>query len=369
MRYTREDACRAWLTHGFLTPAEFAALEGRFETAEEAYDRFQATGGEAFRGAVQDAHIALLRDAAPREKMHDMLVAMQHGGMRVIGMDSDDYPDTLRNLDMPPRYLFAAGDTACLLGRCITIVGSRSASTAGIEATEIISEAISRCGVTVVSGLAMGIDAAAHRGCLRGGSSTAAVLGCGLDCDYPMENLRLRSSIVEQGGVLLSEYPPGVPAISWHFPVRNRILAALGRAVLMMECQIRSGSMSTVQHALDQGKEVYAYPGRVGTPWAEGAHQLLREGANYFTSAEDVLSDLGWLEEHTQAAPAQKKETPKLTRTQHQVLTAVMKREESSFDQLCAETKLEPQELSVTLTMLQLMGLIRTLPGKCYARS
>lgn len=175
------------------------------------------------------------------------------------------------------------------MDRCIAMVGSRNASSFSTEATEQIAEELSNHDVTIISGMAMGIDAAAHIGCLRGSSPTAAVLGTGLDVNYPVENEDIRKRLLDQGGVLLTEYVPGTGPRPWNFPVRNRIMSGLSRAVLMMECQLKSGSIRTIQHALDQGKEVYAFPGKVRTHWEAGAHQLLREGANYFTCAQDIL--------------------------------------------------------------------------------
>ena len=368
MRYTREDGCRAWLTHGLIRADVLSTLLEEFGTAEIIYDRFVASGGSFLkRYHVTDASISLLSGQASRGKMHNMLVTMQKHHMSILSRYDPLYPDALLYIPSPPALLFYRGDLDCLMGKCISVVGSRRASPQGIEMTRTICRELSRAGVTVVSGFAMGVDTAAHEGCLEGGSPTAAVLSCGIDVDYPIENVSLKEAIVRTGGVLLSEYPPGTRANRFVFQARNRIISGLGKALVMMESRIKSGSMLTVQHALDQGREVFAYPGTPGTEWAEGAHQLLREGANYFTSAQDLLEDLDWDDASPVCAAAVKKELPPMTDEQR-VLYQALSYGELSFDQLVAQTGLSPSAITVSLTMLQMMGLVKAMPGKCYCR-
>ena len=368
VRYTREDGCRAWLTHGVIHAETLTALLEEFGTAESIYDRFVASGGSFLKQyRVRDASISMLSRQASREKMHDMLLTMQKHGMGVLSQHDPQYPDALMHIPSPPALLFYRGDLDCLMGKCISVVGSRRASPQGIEMTRTICRDLSRAGVTVVSGFAMGVDTAAHEGCLEGGSPTAAVLGCGIDVDYPIENVALKEEIIRRGGVLLSEYPPGFRANRFVFQARNRIISGLGKALVMMESRIKSGSMLTVQHALDQGREVFAYPGTPGTEWAEGAHQLLREGANYFTSAQDLLEDLSWDDAMPVFDAAVRKELPPMTEEQR-VLYQALGYGEMSFDQLVAQTGLSPAAITVSLTMLQMMGLVKAMPGKCYCR-
>lgn len=368
MHYTREDACRAWLTYGMFRADHLQDLLEEYGSAEAIFDRFSQSGGAFLQKYINEFCIAQLAEQAPKQKMHEMLLAMQKLDIGVMGLDSPNYPDYLKNIQSPPALLFYRGNPDCLMGKCISVVGSRKASPQGLDITQKICCDLSAAGVTIVSGLAMGIDAAAHEGCLKGGSPTAAVLGCGLDVDYPAENAALREQIVQTGGVLLSEYPPGVRANKYVFQVRNRIISGLSRALLMMESQIKSGSFLTVQHALDQGREVYAYPGVPGTEWAQGAHQLLREGANYFTSAQDILEDLGWADDVPTAAKQEETTLPALDDDQRKVF-ALLSQGEKSFDQLAAETGLSASALSVALTMLQMMGLVKSMPGKVYCRS
>ncbi len=368
MRYTREDGCRAWLTYGQLTPENLRGVLAEFGSAEALYDRFCQDSGEFLRDRMPQRCIDQLRKQCGRTAMHEMMQTMHRLSIGIMHEEDICYPDDLRHIQEPPVFLFYRGDPDCLLGKCITVVGTRRASPEGIDATHRICRALSEAGVTIVSGFALGIDSAAHEGCLAGHSPTIAVLSTGIDVDYPIENTDLKERIVRKGGLLLSEYPPGMRSSKFVFQMRNRILSGLSKATLMMESRIRSGSMITVQHALDQGREVYAYPGIPGTAWAEGAHQLLREGASFFTSAQDILEDLNWADDLPMPTSQQKKELPPMSEDQRKVYT-VLGRGEMSYDQLAAETALPAPTLSVALTMLQMMGLIKAMPGKTYQRN
>ena len=340
-----------------------SALLREYPSCEAVYDTFRQRGRAVLEPYTGAAELELLVTRSEPDAMHDMMLTMQKLEMGILSREDDDYPSALHQITDPPFQLFYRGDLGCLSGRCVTIVGSRKASRAGVTATHNIARDLSAHGVCVVSGLAMGIDTAALKGGLEGGTPTVGVMGCGIDVDYPASNAELKERIIASGGLLLSEYPPGSPALRWHFPIRNRIMSGLSSAVLMMEARIRSGSMTTVQHALDQGREVFAYPGESGTAWAEGAHQLLREGANYFTSAEDVLEDLGW--SSGQPLPPSPKALPALTPEQQKIYS-LLQHGEMSFDQLAVSAGMDAPTLTGTLTMLQIMGLIESLPGKAY---
>lgn len=368
MRYSREDGCRAWLTYALARSDALTDLLEEFGTAEAIYDRFCAQGGKFLKKWINQYGIDQLTEHASREQMHQMMLTMKKHDIGIVAQNDDSYPDSLRMIQTPPALLFYKGSLDCAMGKCVAVVGSRKASIQGIEATQKLCRELSSAGVTIISGMAMGIDAAAHEGCIDGGSPTIAVLGCGIDVDYPLENLDLKERIVDHGGLLLSEYPPGSRANRYVFQVRNRIISGLGKALIMMESQIQSGSMLTVHHALDQGKEVFAYPGIPGREWAEGAHQLLREGANYFTSAQDILEDLGWADDLPVPSQEQKETLPPMTEEQRKVF-ALLSRGEMSFDQLAFDTGLATPALSIALTLLQMMGLVKALPGKMYCRS
>ncbi len=367
MRYTREDGCRAWLTYAQVHSDVVQKILDDFGSAEAVYDRFLQDKGKCLKPYMALAQIEFLREQATPEAMHQMMLAMQRERMGIIGMDDARYPDMLRSIPDPPALLFYRGDLDCLMGKCISIVGTRKAAPNTIDATFKIARELSQAGVTIISGLAMGIDTAAHMGCLEGDSPTVALMGCGLDIDYPVSNHDLKERIVAKGGLLLSEYPPGSPAMPWHFPVRNRIISGLSRAVIMMEALIRSGSMTTVNHALDQGREVYAYPGNIGSEWAEGAHQLLRDGASYFASAKDILEDMHWDDVAPAPSTQQKAALPPLNDAQRKIF-ALLNQREMSYDELADATGFDAPTLSGELTMLSILGLVKSLPGKTFGK-
>lgn len=294
MKYSREDACRAWITYANLKADILCDIIREYGSCSNLYDCFLDSDCTCLNAYLTPEATMTLRTQATQAKMHEMLVKMQQYDMAIMSIDDDIYPDSLRNIIDPPALLFYRGDPSCLKNRCVTMVGTRKASKQGLEASTRIAKELSEAGISIVSGLALGIDSAALQGGLIGGSPVIGVAACGLDVNYPEANSPMRKSIIEEGGVLVSEYPPESPALRWHFQVRNRLMAGLGRVLLMMEAPIRSGSMITVHHALDQGKDVYAYPGDPKNPHSEGAHTLLREGALFFSSSKHILEDTKW---------------------------------------------------------------------------
>lgn len=382
MRYTREDGCRAWLTQAMIPPSTLLQLFEQFGSAEAIYEEFLDSDTTALQPYITPKSIRVLKQYAPRDEMHKIMLAMNNAQMQIMAYSDPIYPDSLRNLDDPPVLLFYRGNPNCLRGRCVTMIGSRKASPTVMEDTRRIAYDLAQADVTVVSGLALGIDSAAHRGCLDAHGRTVGVMACGLDVDYPHENADLRDEIIRSGGVLLSESPPGSPVYSWRIPVRNRILSGLSTAVLMMECRVRSGSMTTVNHALRQGRDVFAYPGVSGTEWAEGAQTLLNEGATAFTSAHDVLAELNWVQSFS--AEAIRSRQPRAVRSvtlrqsepqqqydwneAQQAIMQQLEEGEQSYDQLAAATGLSASVLSGELTMLQLLGCIKAMPGKIFRR-
>lgn len=369
MRYTREDGCRVWLTFGMLHPDSLAAIFDEFGSAEAVYDKFLHEGGSFLRDfRAGESSISALSSHAAGSVLHEALVTMRALQCGILHITDPEYPDSLRNIPQPPAILYYRGNLECLMGKCIAVVGSRTVSPKGEVVTRDICRELSSSGVTIVSGLAMGADTAAHEGCIEGGSPTVAVLACGMDIDYPLENSELKERIVRSGGLLLSEYPIGMHGSKHVFQMRNRIISGLSKALVMMESRVRSGSMITVQHALDQGRDVFAYPGVPGSESAEGAHQLLREGAIYFTSAHDILEDLGWEDDLPAITQQQKKELPKMSPEQHSIYV-LLGGGEMSFDELADKSGIPPAKLSVILTLMQISGIIRAMPGKTYCRN
>lgn len=212
-----------------------------------------------------------------------------HG--RVLLLDSPDYPEFLRHIPDPPPVLYALGHVDLLKNCCIAVVGSRSATVYGKRIGYSFAERLSASSVTVVSGLAFGIDSEAHRGALQGSGKTVGVLGCGLDVVYPKQNKPLYESVYKEG-LLLSEYPLGTQPEGFRFPARNRIIAGLSRAIVVVEAAKKSGSLITAQLGLDFGREIFAVPGQVDSYKSEGTHWLIQQGAQLAVSADDIIADL-----------------------------------------------------------------------------
>ena len=213
-------------------------------------------------------------------------------GMDCIHLGTAEYPQLLAEISDPPACIWTRGDRALLSATAVAVIGARAASPEGLIAAGEIAFDLARAGIVVVSGLARGIDAAAHRGALDAGGKTIAVLGTGIDRVYPAENDRLHEQIAASG-LLVTEFPPGTPPQDWHFPRRNRIISGLSRAVVVVEAREKSGSLITARLAADQGRDVMAVPGTFVGGRNRGANALLRDGAKLVESAVDILQELG----------------------------------------------------------------------------
>ncbi len=363
-----EKVYAAWLSAAMLP---FSALREAFTAFGSAAGIREAMrrNDPAIRDCLAEPEIARLRALLREERLRAWQTAIEAKGIQMMTFLEDAYPARLLDYDDPPAILFYQGSLDCLRAeRMLAMVGSRRASRDGLQAAWETARELSRHKVTIVSGLAYGIDAMAHTGCVEGGAPTVAVLGCGLDVNYPSGNTNLRQSILDHRGLLLSEFAPGEQPLGRHFPYRNRIISGLGHALVLMEARIRSGSLTSVQHALNQGKEVFVYPGDPRSELYSGNHQLLREGARYFTTAEDLLEDMNWLDNPAEVgqnsrSPAQAESS--LAPGERAIMKA-LKAGNCSFDQLCQLTGIAPAELMSALTMLQIGGLVEALPGKIY---
>lgn len=356
----------AWLASSLLPPEQLRNLLDEYQTPENIFQKYMS--GQNQIENITPAEEKALRHHASKERMSKMseLLTLHRIGAFTI-MDAC-YPPALLQMQDPPAILFYQGDLNCLDKRLLAMVGSRAASYDGQKAARRIAGGLSRRGVGIVSGMAGGIDTASHEGCLEGGSPTIAVTGCGLDIVYPSGNGKLRDSILKNGGLLLSEYAPGEKPIGWHFPFRNRIITGLAKALIVIEAKIRSGTMTSVKHALDQGKDVFVYPGDPASPYSEGNHQLLREGALYFTTADDILEDLGWLDntEYIRQNSVCSGRTASAVTPEESAILSALQPGKLSFEQIADMSGLSSATLMSTLTMLQIRGAIEALPGKLY---
>ena len=357
---SRAAAWAALAAAGLAAPATVALLRA-FGAPERVLDASRASV-EAVVGRGAAERLAA-RDAARDETTRAWLEAPGH---RLVAWDDPDYPRTLLELIDPPVALYALGRVELLARESIAIVGSRHATPQGREDATAFARTLGEAGYTVVSGLAQGIDAAAHRGALDTASSTIAVTGTGPDRVYPASHRDLAHEIAERG-LVVTEFAPGTPPLKGNFPRRNRLIAGLARGVLVVEAAPGSGSLITARCAVEQGREVFAIPGSIHSPLSKGPHQLIRDGAKLVEAAQDVLAELGATAPRRTIASAGAEVPTPADPVQARVLDA-MGHGPVDLDRLVTRTGLGADALAATLVHLQLEGRVAALPGGGWER-
>ncbi|MDO8545774.1 MAG: DNA-processing protein DprA [Nitrospirales bacterium] len=289
-----------------------------------------------------------------------------------LALADDGYPAWLRAIPSPPAVLYCDGRIEPRDRQAVAIVGARQATPYGLRVTETLARELSGAGFTIVSGLARGIDAAAHRAALDAGGRTIAVLGCGLDITYPPEHGRLREEIAQCGAVL-TEFPAGTPPKPSHFPQRNRIISGLSLGVVVVEAAEGSGSLITARLALEQGREVFAVPGSIDAPLSRGPHGLIKQGAKLAETVDDIIEELLPQLELPLTLPSPRRGEGKFSDLTglsevEQVVLAVMSRDPLHLDDLTGRSGLTPGGIAGILLGLELKGVVRQLPGQRYYR-
>ena len=329
-----------------------------------------------YAAQLQEKGLALLRHALADEAR--LLGGLAKKKMALVLREDAQYPLLLRQIAHPPHLLYVYGETDLTDRFPVAVVGTRRASAYGLTHTREIAAELAQTGVCVVSGLALGIDAAAHTGALDGGGRTVAVLGSALDKPYPQENEPLMRRILESGGSVVSEYAPGTPPSRYSFLQRNRIIAGICLGTLVTEGPRRSGALNTATRTLENGREVFALPGNVDSPGAQLPNMLISEGARLVTGAADILSALviepkdapkaAQAAVAPMEAPAEKKPhiPGGLDETQRAICAALLAGE-ADFDALCAVSGLESDELGALLIEMEMDGLVTPLAGTRYA--
>lgn len=312
---------------------------------------------------AQVAAALLAQQGSPR---HDAALRwLEAPANHLITLADSDYPRLLLEIGDPPTVLYLKGRRELLGSRCLAVVGSRNATPQGLQNAESFSRALSDAGFAIVSGMALGIDAAAHRGGLAGMGSSIAVVGTGLDLIYPARNKALAHDLAEKGA-MLSEFALGTPALAANFPRRNRIISGLSLGCLVVEAAVASGSLITARLAGDQGREVFALPGSIHSPLSRGCHQLIRQGAKLVESAEDILQELRPSEtSDTQLLPSA---VAGAVASAEDSVLAAMGFDPTSFDALLSRSGLAAEGLSARLTELEIEGRVAVLPGARYQR-
>jgi DNA processing protein len=281
---------------------------------------------------------------------------LEAGNRHLVRIGDPRYPEPLLHVHRPPPILYVEGRVELLAAPAFAIVGSRNATSQGVRDAHSFARAIAERGVAIVSGLALGIDAAAHRGALEAAGSSIAIMGTGPDIRYPPGNRRLAEALAERG-CLVSEFPLGTPPVARNFPRRNRLISGMSKGVLVVEAGMPSGSLTTACTALEQGRDVFAMPGSIHSPLSKGCHWLIKQGAKLTESVEDVLEELGW------GAPA-----PKETAPDGDALLEALGFAPASLEQLAARSGLDAASVAARVAMLELEGSVVALPGGNFQR-
>ena len=291
---------------------------------------------------------------------------MQEKGIRFIPWFSAEYPEHLKEIEDFPYALYVKGALPDEEKKKAAIVGARRCTPYGEKYAVDFARALAEQGVEIISGMARGIDGMGHRGALMGGGRTYAVLGCGVDVCYPKEHIGLYVDILEQGGGIISEQPPGTPPLPQHFPARNRIISGFSDAVLVMEAGERSGSLITVDLALEQGRDVYALPGPVNSVLSAGCNRLIHQGAGILLSPEALIQEWGLLEDLKASRGKKGGKNEKMLETPEKLVYSCLGLYPKSIDQVASETKLNIKAVMELLVTLQLRGYVREISKNQY---
>ena len=311
-----------------------------------------------------DATIAAQLGTPPdADRLQRTLQWLREPGHDLIAWDDPDYPEPLLEIGDAPPVLYCMGRRELLRQPAFAIVGSRNATPQGCADAEAFAGALSAAGFAIVSGLAHGIDAAAHRGGLSGAGSSIAVIGTGPDRVYPARNRHLALELAEHG-LVLSEFAVGTPPLKQNFPRRNRVVSGLARGVLVVEATLSSGSLITARLAGDQGRDVFAVPGSIHSPFSKGAHQLIREGAKLVETAQDILVELGVASE----APAGSAAATAQPRATARAILRALGHDPAEADTIASRTRLSIPVVLAALTELEIEGRVASLAGGAWQR-
>ncbi|WP_413663896.1 DNA-processing protein DprA [Microbulbifer sp. CNSA002] len=346
-----------------IGPARYWQLLEHFATAEEALQQFpqpllQKLSPRAqiqWREFSSRSAASELADWVERERARCADL-----GVQLICHSDPDYPALLSETSRPPPVLYIRGEKSVLNLPQVAMVGARRATVAGLDNARAFAAELAGSGFAITSGLALGVDAAAHRGALQGAGSTIAVLGSGVDRIYPKHNRPLAEDILSAGGALISELPLGSNAEAKNFPRRNRIISGLSMGVLLVEAAMRSGSLITARLALEQNREVFAIPGSIHNPMARGCHHLIKEGATLVETSADVAGQLGGL--LAEPTPTELPPGKPLPELQQHIIRALAGGPRS-IELLSRDTGIEAGELMAVLMELELQGLVEQLTG------
>lgn len=353
-----DDSLKAWLALSLvrgLGGESARRLLKEFGSPEAVY----AAPIRSLKSIVKAEIASEIGNGIADEMIAPALSWLSDDGNHIATLADSDYPQALLNIHDPPLLLYVKGRLDLLNRPALAVVGSRNATPQGIHNAEAFAKSLSDAGLCIISGMAQGIDAAAHRGALSGHGSSVALVGTGLDKVYPAANRELAHMLAKQGA-LISEFPLGTPPLAANFPRRNRLISGMSLGCLVVEASLQSGSLITARLALEQGREVFAIPGSIHAPQSKGCHALLKQGAKLAETAQDILEELGG--QLVTALPTENQGESSSALLDHLGYDPV------DIDTLCARSGLTIAELSAMLLSLELEGRISTLPGGLYQR-
>ena len=326
-------------------------LLGQAGSAEEIYflkkEQLEKLSG------LSDRQVHAITDRKKNWDLEEKYAALGENGISFLSCEMESYPKQLRNIVDAPYSLYIKGKMPDFSKRRVAVVGARMCSEYGKKMAEQIGEKLALCGAEVLSGMARGIDGTAQRAAIKGGGKSYAVLGCGPDICYPMQNRDLYQNLLKNGGVL-SEYPPGSSPLPFHFPMRNRIISGLSDLVIVIEAREKSGSLITADQALEQGRDVMVLPGRAGDALSAGCNRLIDQGAGIFLSTDQILERLEIKKKnHTNT-----KKTYIALESEENLVYSVLEFQAKNLQSIADETNLTPQKVSAILVRLMLCGLV-----------
>ena len=367
-----EDERAYWVVLSMATGIGPVRFQRLLEICGGARRAWQATDLQLAAAGLERRTADSLRRLRDQTTPESVAARLKTLGIRALTLLDDEYPLLLRQVADPPPVLFVRGRLVPADGQSIALVGTRRATSYGQAVAQRLARDLARAGVTIVSGLAKGVDTHAHRAALDAGGRTIAVLGNGLDQVYPPENAALARQIIDRdAGALVSEFAPGVPPDAVNFPRRNRVISGLSTATVIIEAGERSGALITADFALEQGREVMAVPGSILNPMCVGSNELLKQGATPVTSAQDVLDALGpgtALYEAQAGTVALARHVPELG-PQESTVWHALGGEPRHVDQLARTLALGPGDISATLALLELRGMARQVGPMLYTRA
>ncbi|MEN2776561.1 DNA-processing protein DprA [Acetivibrio clariflavus] len=363
------DKYKYWVWLGSVPGVGAVKSKKLLEYFIDPYNIFTAKEMElASLSFLTKTDIANLLNKDYKEEVNKHIENIIDNNIKIITIEDEDYPKYLKNIYDPPIILYMKGSIQ-KDDKYLAVVGSRRATSYGLNMAEVISRELSKCGITIVSGMARGIDTYAHKGVLSARGRTVAVLGCGLDIVYPYENKKLMQGIIENGACI-SEYLPGTKPLAGNFPARNRIISGMSMGVIVIEAGEKSGSLITANFALEQGREVFALPGNVNSINSTGTNKLIKEGAKMVTSLDDILEEIdAYFNESNYGSFTKKLKDDKLLKGLDEdeiKIVECLKLEPAHIDDIAVKTGLNIKVVNAVIVMLELKGIVQQLTGKIY---